>query len=105
MARVELSVSLFNPSLRYLNTSRMPVIAKDKTGVTVANLLLAQMLTFLLGQLLWHHSTQDHTALKVARIQASAGPEVTCPPSHPQDSRVEYGEGGRQSQVTWRQNT
>ena len=88
MARVEPFPSLFTSSRRYLNANRLPVFAKDETGVTEANLLLAQ----------------DHVVLKAPRIQAGAGPDFTCPPSHPQDSRVEYGEGGPLSQVTWRQN-
>ena len=43
--------------------------------------------------------------MKASGTQADAGPEVTCPPSHPQDSRVEYGEGGPPPQVTWRHKT
>ena len=42
---------------------------------------------------------------KASRFQVSAEPEVTCPPSHPQDSRFEYREGGPLSQVTWGHNT
>ena len=42
--------------------------------------------------------------MRKRKTQASAGPEVSCPPSHPQDLRVEYGEGGPLAQVTWRHN-
>ena len=78
----------------------MPVIAQEETGVTKAIRLLAQRLTLLLGQRPQLHGTQDHSVRKVSWLQARAGPEVTCPPSHPQDSRVEYGEGGPLPQVT-----
>ena len=36
--------------------------------------------------------------------KASAGPEVSCPPSNPQDLRVKYGEGGPLAQVNWMHN-
>ena len=39
---------------------------------------------------------------KNKRTQASAGQEIPYPSSHPQDSRVERGEGGLPPQVTWR---
>ena len=65
---------------------------------------MAQMLAFLLGMLRQHHSIQDPPGLKASKTQASAGPEVSCPPFHPQDLRVEYGEGGPLAQVTWRHN-
>ena len=45
---------------------------------------------------------EDQPRMKVSGTQADAGLEGTCPPSHPQDSRVEYGEGGPLPQVTWR---
>ena len=62
-------------------------------------------LTFLL-ELLWgHHGTPDPHGLEAPRTQASVGPEVPCPPSHPQDLRVEPGEGGPLPQVTWRHST
>ena len=80
----------------------MPAFAQDGTE---ASMLLAQMLTFLRGKLRRHHSAQDQPVLKASNIKASAGPEVTCPPSHPQDLRAEYGEGGPLAQVTWRHNT
>ena len=62
--------------------------------------MLAQVLTFSLGQLRRHHGAQDQPGWKASRIQANAGPEITFPPSQPQDSRVEYGEGGPLPQVT-----
>ena len=37
-----------------------------------------------------------------SRTQASAGREIPCPSSQPQDLRVERGEGGPLPQVTWR---
>ena len=60
------------------------------------------MLTFRLGLPWRHHSTPDPPGLEAPRTQASAGPEVPCPSSHPQDLRVERGEGGPLLQVTWR---
>ena len=71
--------------------------AKDETE---ANQMLAQMITFILGQLQRHHGAQDQPGRKAARNQANTGPEVTFPSSQPQDSRVEYGEGGPLPQVT-----
>ena len=49
-------------------------------------------------------TTQYHAGQKASWIQTSTGPEATRPPSHPQDSRVEYGEGGPPPLVTWRLN-
>ena len=77
------ALSLKSSSLRHQSTNRMPVFTKNEAE---ANLLLAQRLTFLLGQRRRHHSAQDHPVLKASRTQASAVPKVTCPPSHPQDS-------------------
>ena len=35
-------------------------------------------------------TAQDHAGQKASHTQASTSPEATRPPSHPQDSRVEY---------------
>ena len=43
--------------------------------------------------------------MKAAGTQANTGQAVTCPPSHPQDSQVENGEGGPLPQITWRHKT
>ena len=43
--------------------------------------------------------------MKVSGTQSDAGLEVPCPPSHPQDSRVEFGEGGSLPQVTGKHKT
>ena len=40
------------------------------------------------------HSTQDPPGLEVPRTQASTGPTVPCPSSHPQDLRVKRREDG-----------
>ena len=42
--------------------------------------------------------------MKMRTRKASVGPEVSCPPSHPQDLRVEHGEGGPLAQVNWMHN-
>ena len=46
-------------------------------------------------------SVQDPSTWKAPRLQAGAGPGVLCPPSRPQDLRVEYWEDGPSAQVTW----
>ena len=48
---------------------------------------------------------EDQPRMKVSGTQANTWIEDTHPPSRPQDSRVEYGEGGPPPQVTWRQET
>ena len=58
------------------------------------------MLTFCLGPLQQHHSTPEPPGLAAPVTQASAGPEVPCPSSYPQDLRVERGEGVLLTQVT-----
>ena len=63
------------------------------------------MFNFRLGLLRRSHSAPDPPGLEAPRIQDNAGPEVPCPSSHPQDLRVEHGEGGPLLQVTWRHLT
>ena len=58
------------------------------------------MLTFRLGPFRQHHSTPDPPGLEAPVTQASAGPEVPCPSSYPQDLRVERGECVLLTQVT-----
>ena len=62
---------------------------------------MAPVLSILFRQLWRRPSVQGPPAWKAPRLQAGVGPEVLCPPSRPQDSRVEYGEGGPPAQVTW----
>ena len=52
-----------------------------------------------------HHSTPDPPEMEAPRTQASAGPEVPCPSSQPQDLRVKRGEDGPLPQVIWRHLT
>ena len=62
-------------------------------------------LTVRLGLNWGNHSAPDPPGLEAPRTQANAGPEVPCPSSQPQDSRVNHGEGGPLPQVTWRHLT
>ena len=55
-------------SLRHLGTHKMSIFAKNETR---ANLMLAQMLSFLLRQLWPQRSAQHQPVLNASRIQAS----------------------------------
>ena len=66
---------------------------------------MAPVLPVLFGQLRRRLSARGHSGWKTPRIQAGGSPEVSCPPSHPQDSQVEYGEVGPLAQVIWSLNT
>ena len=72
---MELSLSLFTPSLSYLNTSRMLILAKDETGVTEANLLIAQIPTFIFGQL-WRQQSNLKSLLKPLALQEASPSEA-----------------------------
>ena len=52
-----------------------------------------------------HHSTPGPSGLEAPRTQTSAGQEVPCPSSHPQDLQFKHGEGGPLPQVTGRHIT
>ena len=84
---------------------RMMQMRKRKMRKRTMKRRKRKMLTLRLGLPWGHHSTPDPPGLEAPRTQASAGPEVPCPSSHPQDLRVERGEGGPLPQVTWRHIT
>ena len=82
------------PRLKRENTSTQEIEGGDKEeddGWRKSKRRKRKTLTILLGMPWGHHSTPNPSKLEAPRTQASVGPKVPCPSSHPQDLRVECG--------------
>ena len=73
-------------------------VTRDEAG---AGRVMAPVLSIIFRQLRRRPRVQGPSVWKAPGLHAGVVQEVLCPPSRPQDSIVEYGEGGPPAQVTW----